>query len=129
MAPCESHGTIQTIQLTTALLQVFMEKRDNHRESIPMGSLSAVFLSQEMVILRCAQLLVSKNVPRRRIHTCSDKMAATEKLAKTTIESAFIYERMQAVEKISRCNKVTSVWIPEHHGIPGNEEADKLAKE
>jgi len=51
-----------------------------------------------MAILRCAQLLVFKNV-QRRIHTCSDRMAATAKLAKTTIESALICEHMQAVEK------------------------------
>jgi ribonuclease HI len=71
---------------------------------------------------------VFKNVPRRRIHTCSDR-AATAKLAKTTIESAFVCKRMQAVEKISGRNKITLVWIPGHHGIPGNEEAENLAKE
>jgi hypothetical protein len=36
---------------------------------------------------------------------------------------------MQALEKQSGYNKVTLVWIPGHHRRPGNEEADKLAKE
>jgi len=30
--------------------------------------------------------------------------------------------------KLSQSNKVTLVWIPGHHGITGNAEADGLAK-
>jgi ribonuclease HI len=36
---------------------------------------------------------------------------------------------MQVLEKLSRFNKVTLMWIPGHHGIPGNQEADRVAKE
>jgi hypothetical protein len=35
---------------------------------------------------------------------------------------------MEAVEKQRRSNAGTLVWIPDYHGIPGNE-ADKFAKE
>jgi len=31
--------------------------------------------------------------------------------------------------KLSQSNKVTLVWIPGHHGITGNAEADELARE
>jgi hypothetical protein len=36
---------------------------------------------------------------------------------------------MQVLEKLSKSNKVTLMWIPGHQGIPGNEEADMLAME
>jgi len=36
---------------------------------------------------------------------------------------------MQALETWSGYNKVTLMWTRGHHGIPRNEEGDKLAKE
>jgi len=42
---------------------------------------------------------------------------------------ALVWESTQALEKLSGYNKVTLVWTPGHDGRPGNEEADKLAKE
>jgi hypothetical protein len=36
---------------------------------------------------------------------------------------------MQVLEKLSKSNKVTLMWIHGHQEIPGNEEADRLAKE
>jgi len=35
---------------------------------------------------------------------------------------------MQVLQKLSGSKKDTSVRTPRQHGIPGNEEADKLAK-
>jgi hypothetical protein len=47
--------------------------RYNLRENMLMGSLSAVFQAESLAILRFTELLLSKNVMRRRIHICSDK--------------------------------------------------------
>jgi hypothetical protein len=51
---------------------------DKHRESIPMGSLSMVFSAKVMAILRCTELLFTKNLMRRRILSLGTIMAVTE---------------------------------------------------
>jgi hypothetical protein len=56
----------------------------DYRESIPMGSLSTVFFAEVMAILKCTELLLTKNLTRRRIHICSDSRAAIAALAKAT---------------------------------------------
>ena len=103
--------------------------RDNHREINPMGSLSTVLQAEMMVILRCSQILLSKNITRRRIHICFGSRAAIAAFAKTTTESALLWENMQVLEKLCGSNKVTLLQVPGHNRIQGNEEADKLAKE
>jgi ribonuclease HI len=94
-----------------------------------MGSLSTVFCAEVMAILRCTELLLTKTLARRRIRICSDSRAVLAALAKTTTESSLVWECMQVLEKLSKSNRVTLMWIPRHQGVPGNEEADRLAKE
>jgi ribonuclease HI len=101
---------------------------DNHREGIPMGGLSAVFQAEVIAILRCTELLLSKNKTRKGIHFSSGSRAVIAALAKTTIQSALVWES-QVLEKLSGSNKGTLVCITGHPGKPGNEEVDKLSKE
>jgi hypothetical protein len=56
-------------------------------------------------------------------------LAAIAALAKTTTESALLWENMQVLGKLCGSNKVTLVQVPGHRRIQGNEEADKLAVE
>jgi ribonuclease HI len=94
-----------------------------------MGSLSKVFPAEVMAILRCIELLLTKNLMRRTIHIFSDSRPALAVLAKTTTKSSLVWEYMQVLGKVSEFSEVTLVWIPGNEGIPRNKEADRLAKE
>jgi ribonuclease HI len=54
--------------------------------------------------------------------------AALAALVKAATESSLDRECMQVLRKVSELNKVILVWIREYKGIPGDKEADKLAK-
>jgi len=58
--------------------------RGNHRENIPMGSPSSVFQTAVMAVLRCAELLLSKNVNEKENTYLLSSRAAIAALAKTT---------------------------------------------
>jgi hypothetical protein len=58
-----------------------MDQEMTRGKIIPMGSLSTVFLTEVMAILKCTEILVSKNVTRTRIHNYSDSRAAIAALA------------------------------------------------
>jgi hypothetical protein len=98
-----------------------------------------VFQAEVTAILRCTEILLSKNVTRRRTYICSDSSRAPKGApAKTTTELALVWDSMQALEKLNGFKKVTLVWIPgnvEHremktlinwhwprkeHGVPSN---------
>jgi hypothetical protein len=81
----------------------------NYRDTVPMGSFSMVFSAEVMAILRCADLLLVKNMTMRRIYICSDSMAALTALAKTTSKSISVWEYLQLLGKISDSNNVTFV--------------------
>jgi len=89
----------------------------NHRESIPMDSLSTVFQVEVMAILGSTELLLSKNVTRMRIHIYYDR-AAIAALAETATDLSLVWESMQVLEKLIGSNKVTLVQLPSHQRRP-----------
>jgi hypothetical protein len=62
--------------------------RHCHGES----SLSTVFSVEVMAILKCAELLLVKNMTMTRTPVCSNSRTASAALAKTTTASALVWE-------------------------------------
>jgi len=93
-----------------------------------MGSLSTLFLAAVIATLRCTELLLSKNVMRKRVFVCCDSRAAIAMPAKTTDILTLVWECMQVLGQLI-VPIVTVVWILGHDGVLGNEKVDKLVKE
>ena len=43
--------------------------------------------------------------------------------------SGLVAECLDALSMLAKLNEVTFAWVPGHRGIPGNEEADTLARQ
>jgi hypothetical protein len=54
----------------------------NYMDGLCMGNVSMVFSAKLVAILRCTELLLTKNLMRRRTHICSDSRAALAALGK-----------------------------------------------
>jgi hypothetical protein len=59
----------------------------------------------------------------------SDSQAALKVLSSPKVTSGLVAERLDVLFALASLNKLTFVCVPGHCGIPGNEEADKLARQ
>jgi ribonuclease HI len=81
--------------------------------------------------LRAALTIAEQSFPPPRITVCIDNTADIRCLrgtASLTSQDAFLEFQRLAQDYQSRCAPVDIRWAPGHEGIPGNEEADVLAK-
>ncbi|XP_014476493.1 PREDICTED: uncharacterized protein LOC106745422 [Dinoponera quadriceps] len=100
----------------------------DYRESISLDSMATVFHAEVTAILRCAELLTSRETLNRKIVICNDSKAALSALVKTTIETSLVWDCMTMLEELSKNNKIALMWISRQQGLHGNEVADCLAK-
>ena len=80
-------------------------------------------------ILQCARSVDLCHRYSDSIAICTDSQAALKALASPKVTSALVAETVAALRELAIHNSVRLVWVPGHHGVPGNEVADVLAKQ
>ncbi|KAJ8948088.1 hypothetical protein NQ318_008439 [Aromia moschata] len=73
-------------------------------------------------------LLPSGHMLRRMILICTDSQAALMAIESSKVKSRLVLDCKKILNDLASCNRVILTWVPGHSGVPGNEEADRLAR-
>jgi ribonuclease HI len=103
--------------------------RPNRSFSFPLGKFAMFFQTEMYVILQCACENIRMAYKHKWILIFSDSQAALKVLSSPTVTSELVAECLHALSALASLNEVTLVWVPGHCSIPGNKEADKLARQ
>ena len=90
---------------------------------------NTAFQTEIYAILQCAYENIRRAYKNKRILIFSDSQAALRALSGPKVISRLVEECQEALSALATLNEVTLVWVPGHHGILGNEMADKLARQ
>ena len=94
-----------------------------------MGKFASVFQTEIYAIFLCAYENIRGAYKNKRILIFSDSQVALKALNGPKVISRLVEGCQEALSALGALNEVTLVWVPGHHGIIGNEIADKLARQ
>ena len=95
--------------------------------SVPVGSVCTNFRAEVKAITAAATLLTTLEGPPLPTAILTDSLSTLQVLTTPGTDAA-IRELQDSLMQLSAQRQVVLQWIPAHCGIPGNEQADRLAK-
>ncbi|KAJ8950637.1 hypothetical protein NQ318_010836 [Aromia moschata] len=87
-----------------------------------------VFQAEIYAILACGMGILKTAPKRRTIQICTDSQAALMAIESSKVKSRLVLDCKKILNDLASCNRVILTWVPGHSGVPGNEEADRLAR-
>ncbi|KAJ8936359.1 hypothetical protein NQ318_007126 [Aromia moschata] len=93
-----------------------------------LGSYASVFQAEIYAILACGMEILKTAPKRRTIQICTDSQAALMAIESSKVKSRLVLDCKKILNDLASCNRVILTWVPGHSGVPGNEEADRLAR-
>jgi hypothetical protein len=102
--------------------------KPNISYSFPLGKFASVFHTEIYAILLCVYENIRRAYKNKWILIFSDSQAALKALSGPKVTSRLVEEYLDALSVLASLNEVTLVWVPRHHGILGNEKADKFGR-
>ena len=108
---------------------VYIEHQNGQRTSatVPTGEVSTNFRAEQSAVLLAANALLSGNTGTNVVFLC-DCQSVLESL-QSLPNDKLSSDIQRALSRLSEKCSVVMQWIPSHCQIPGNEEADKQAKQ
>ncbi|KAJ8954591.1 hypothetical protein NQ318_003122 [Aromia moschata] len=97
--------------------------------SFALGSYASVFQAEIYAILACGMEILKTAPKRRTIQICTDSQAIDlMAIESSKVKSRLFLDCKKILNDLASCNRVILTWVPGHSGVPGNEEADRLAR-
>ena len=88
---------------------------------------SSIFTAEVTAIAMALCFIKEKGVLKSIIYT--DSLSVLKSLKHRNFENPFIHKLFLTFNDLFKSNRVVFCWIPSHLGIPGNDKADRAAKD
>jgi ribonuclease HI len=103
--------------------------RPNRSLGFSSGKFLTVFQTEIYAILQCAYENIRRAYRNKRILIFSDSQAALRALVGPKVTSDLVAECLNVLSGLAGRNELILAWVPGHCGIPGNEEANRIARQ